>query len=693
MTRRSAEAVLRIVLGVVVLATLCPPLVQSQNHCVGRTHCDSKLPKLNPTDVAKIAYRAGPAFTQCSILTTMVAIAAVESQYYPDCVCDNGSPVTSQDWGLWQANDLKKWAWPPYNSGSGRSKTLPDCALDTPPDTTCAERYAYRQSSYGTDFETAWYNSYDNGYGPGQYPLYLAALPEAQKAATAAKCCSDGPCQPLPPPGGTTLSVQTITSGDPNDKVGSQGVTAQQYISGSSPLRYAIFFTNDSNATAPAQKVVVTDGLSLTKMNLSTLSLGPINFGSQFVSPPSGPGDFFTSVNLAPTTNLFVSISTHLDASSGLLTWTLQSIDPATGKPPTDPTVGFLPPGATGGVFFDVMPKYGLPTNIQVQNQAVVVFDVNPPISTPTWANTLDNTPPTSSVLALPSNEGTPNFTVQWSGTDVGSGVQNYTIYVTDNGGPFTVWQWNTTATSATFAGQSRHTYGFYSVARDLVGNVEAAKANAEATTVVGGDTTPPVTTASLGGLAGSNGWYRGPVTVTLTATDPDSQVAATHYSLDGGPLATYTVPFAISTDGVHQLSFYSIDPSGNQEKPTALSIKIDSTAPAITAAPNPATLWPPNGKMVPVTISGAITDGTSGVNQGSATFAVVDEYGSVQPSGSVRVQTNGIYSFTLSLQASRLGNDSDGRLYTVVVKAQDNAGNQGTSSTTVVVPHDQGSH
>ena len=96
---------------------------------------------------------------------------------------------------------------------------------------------------------------------------------------------------------------------------------------------------------------------------------------------------------------------------------------------------------------------------------------------------------------------------------------------------------------------------------------------------------------------------------------------------------------------------------------------------------------------MVPVTISGAITDGTSGVNQGSATFAVVDEYGSVQPSGSVRVQTNGIYSFTLSLQASRLGTDSDGRLYTVVVKAQDNAGNQGTSSTTVVVPHDQGSH
>jgi len=71
----------------------------------------------------------------------------------------------------------------------------------------------------------------------------------------------------------------------------------------------------------------------------------------------------------------------------------------------------------------------------------------------------------------------------------VGSGIQGFTIYVSDNGGPFSAFQTNTTATSATFTGQVGHTYGFYSIATDLVGNVEGPKSNAEATTTV---TLPP---------------------------------------------------------------------------------------------------------------------------------------------------------------------------------------------------------
>jgi hypothetical protein len=60
-------------------------------------------------------------------------------------------------------------------------------------------------------------------------------------------------------------------------------------------------------------------------------------------------------------------------------------------------------------------------------------------------------------------------------GTDVGAGVQDYTVYVSDNGGPFTAWQTNTTATQANFTDALGHTYGFYSIARDLVGNIENA--------------------------------------------------------------------------------------------------------------------------------------------------------------------------------------------------------------------------
>jgi hypothetical protein len=55
--------------------------------------------------------------------------------------------------------------------------------------------------------------------------------------------------------------------------------------------------------------------------------------------------------------------------------------------------------------------------------------------------------------------------------------------------------------------------------------------------------------------------------------------------------------------------------------------------------AASPATLWPANGKRVTVTVKGMITDdepGGSGVQAGSAAYVVIDEYGQIQPRGSV---------------------------------------------------------
>ena len=206
-------------------------------------------------------------------------------------------------------------------------------------------------------------------------------------------------------------------------------------------------------------------------------------------------------------------------------------------------------------------------------------------------------------------------------------------------------------------------------------------------------DKDAPMTAAFLSGPQGTNGWYTGPVQVVLIATDIDgpTDVAATYYTLDGGSQVTYSAPFNISSDGVHHLSFDSVDQAGNQEKPNLLTVQIDATPPTITTAASPSSVWPPNGKMVPVTISGAMTDNLSGLNASTAAFAVTDEYGQVQPSGPVTVGNIGSYSFVINLQASRDGNDKDGRQYTIKVTAQDNAGNQGSASTVVTVPHDQG--
>lgn len=104
-----------------------------------------------------------------------------------------------------------------------------------------------------------------------------------------------------------------------------------------------------------------------------------------------------------------------------------------------------------------------------------------------------------------------------------------------------------------------------------------------------------------------------------------------------------------------------------------------------------PDTLWPPNGRLVPVTVSGTSTDEDSAVDESTATYEVIDEYSSVQRRGEVTIASDSTYAFTIDLQASRNGNDADGRLYTIIVYAQDNAGNTGSADAYVTVPHDQG--
>jgi hypothetical protein len=74
---------------------------------------------------------------------------------------------------------------------------------------------------------------------------------------------------------------------------------------------------------------------------------------------------------------------------------------------------------------------------------------------------------------------------VAWSGTDEGGpGIGSYDVFVSDNGGPFTLYLGGTSQTSASFAGQSGHTYGFYVVSRDVDGNQELPPATAQATTM-----------------------------------------------------------------------------------------------------------------------------------------------------------------------------------------------------------------
>ena len=116
------------------------------------------------------------------------------------------------------------------------------------------------------------------------------------------------------------------------------------------------------------------------------------------------------------------------------------------------------------------------------------------------------------------------------------------------------------------------------------------------------------------------------------------------------------------------------------------------STGLTISESVNPQVLWPPNGRLVPVHVSGTISDDVGTVN--SVQYTVQDsEAATTAPilSGPVTLSNSGQYSFTVDLQALCSGHDHNGRQYTINITAGDNAGVSATDFAIVTVPHDQG--
>ncbi|MDB5334612.1 MAG: hypothetical protein JWN70_231 [Planctomycetaceae bacterium] len=151
---------------------------------------------------------------------------------------------------------------------------------------------------------------------------------------------------------------------------------------------------------------------------------------------------------------------------------------------------------------------------------------------------TVDADPPTSSVTVLSDVTHTSSFTLSWSGADDtnGSGLASYDIFVSDNGGDYTLFLGNTTQTTTQFDGELGHTYAFYSVATDAVGRTEETPATADAQTVTAapGNQSPDVLDA-LFSLA-ENSALNTPVG-GVSATDPDVDDTLT-YSITGGNTA-----------------------------------------------------------------------------------------------------------------------------------------------------------
>lgn len=210
-------------------------------------------------------------------------------------------------------------------------------------------------------------------------------------------------------------------------------------------------------------------------------------------------------------------------------------------------------------------------------------------------------------------------------------------------------------------------------------------------------DTIPPTTTAALVPAANANGWNNTAVTVNLTAADNDggSGVSRISYAVAGAeripntsvPGAAASIP--IDAEGVSVVTFFASDNGGNFEPPMRAAVNIDMTRPVITVATDTATLWPPNGRLVPVTVSGTFSDSLSGVDPASLTFQVIDSLNTIQPTGAISAGSDGAYSFTVMLQAGQRGSRLAGRQYQIIVSGRDKARNATSASTVVAAPRD----
>ena len=424
--------------------------------------------------------------------------------------------------------------------------------------------------------------------------------------------CEAQPCQPDPPSFEPSLghhTTQNVHPNDPNALIGPAGYGAQGFIQPTGVWPYTIDFENDG--TAAALDVTVTEQLD-TNLNWSTFQLGSFGFGSIDVVIPTGLTQYQTTVSYQNTDSTPLNVLVNLDfnVETGFLTATFTSLDPNTGQAPSGLLDGFLYPEdgtgvGDGFVQYSVQPQSTLLTGATINQQAAVVFDTNAAIDTNTATNTIDAGPPTSSVNPLPSTS-LPAFTVSWSGQDDpgGSGIASYDVYDSDNGGPFQLWQGATTATSAQFTGVAGHTYAFFSVAIDNVGNVQPTPLAEQAITTVNPNlaiiTNPTSRTVGIG----QNATFTAAAAATPRPTvqwQVSADADGTWSNIPGATATTLTVTATQAQTGAQYRAVFAS--SAGQAITTAATLTVNFT---MQAATKPETLTVLAG--TPVTLTAAAT-------------------------------------------------------------------------------------
>ncbi|HVX24030.1 MAG TPA: hypothetical protein VG992_01670 [Candidatus Saccharimonadales bacterium] len=198
--------------------------------------------------------------------------------------------------------------------------------------------------------------------------------------------------------------------------------------------------------------------------------------------------------------------------------------------------------------------------------------------------------------------------------------------------------------------------YSYYVTAK--AGEVESANSN---TVSVVYDTTAPNISYMLSPNSpnGTNNWYTSNVTVTYTCSDTGSGVASC------------TSPTTLNTDGTNQVvTGVATDNAGNSKSVATSAVKIDKTAPSVSAAAL-SSITILYGSHVSDSISANVSDATSGVAGGE--YYVDTDPGSGQ--GTALTLSGGQLTGSADFSSLSVGQ------HTLYIRSLDNAGNWSTSS------------
>ena len=329
-----------------------------------------------------------------------------------------------------------------------------------------------------------------------------------------------------------TAVIQSTQPMDPNEIIGLEGYDAPEsmdtlrWVAATQSLAYTIYFENDPElAMAAASKVTITLPVH-PKLNYATFGVGSFGFGS-YVFPVNGsPSSYQTRIDLRDSMGIYLDVVAGLDIVRHEAFWIFQSIDPATGLPPADIHLGFLPindslHSGEGFVSFTIKPKTGMCiTGDTVTATASIVFDINEPIATNTWLHTIDAVAPTST-LAMTPNAAADTLVATFTGEDDagGCGIKQYKLYYSINDNAYQLYDVYPIGEMAEVPMETGMEYRFFVLAEDHVGNCEPMKSQPEYTIGTNFVTLAVNSFPAEAGLTTGAGTYSMNATAELTAT------------------------------------------------------------------------------------------------------------------------------------------------------------------------------